>query len=154
MVSEYQSSARVTYEDLFDRLNLSNNPGIPTSTALQALDVDLKTLRENARTRHLAADKALRTVLSRLEQQKNRADALEQEKKDEQERRDRIIVTKFKKRKAESDHKRPLAVGAHQPTNQDGKGVLMLIFALPSHKLIFSRKEEEEPWGQGCSSLP
>ncbi|KAA8910790.1 histone acetyltransferases subunit 3-domain-containing protein [Sphaerosporella brunnea] len=114
-------SAKVTYDDLFERLKLSDNPGIPSSTTLDALRQELMVLKDHAQLRSQNADKALRIMQRRIaerrEREKEELVVRENERKaiEDAERREKI---KMKKRKSESDHKRPLAVGAHAPTSQ------------------------------------
>ncbi|KAF8243490.1 hypothetical protein K440DRAFT_664040 [Wilcoxina mikolae CBS 423.85] len=113
------SSAKVTYEDLFERLHLSDNPGIPSSATLITLRQELSVLKDSAIARGQSTEKALRVFQGRMEDRKAREEAAQQEKdrkaREDAERREKI---KLKKRKAEPEHKRPLAVGAHQATGQ------------------------------------
>ena len=111
------AAEKVTYEDLFERLHLSDNPGIPTSATLIGLGHELGVLKEAALARSQHADKALRMLQGKMETRRARDLAAQAEKDrraaEDAERRERI---KLKKRKAESDHARPVAVGAHQAT--------------------------------------
>jgi transcriptional adapter 3 len=113
------SSAKVTYEDLFERLHLSDNPGIPSSATLVTLRQELDVLKNNATARGENTDKALLVFQGKMKERKARDEAAQQERDrkaiEDAERREKI---KQKKRKAEPEHKRPLAVGAHQPTGQ------------------------------------
>ena len=113
------AAEKVTYEVLFERLHLSDNPGIPTSATLIGLGHELGVLKEVALARHQHANKALRMLQGKMETRRARDLAVQAEEgrraAEDAERHERI---RLKKRKAESDHARPVAIGAHQATAQ------------------------------------
>jgi transcriptional adapter 3 len=119
-------TSKVTYDGLFERLNLSDNSGIPTSHTLDALRQELVVLQEKARLRSQNAGKSLRIMQGRIaerrEREKEELAVRESERKaiEDAERKEKI---KMKKRKAEPDHKRPMAVGAHAPATQGPSGM-------------------------------
>ena len=113
-------SGSVSYADISERLSLADNPSIPSAATLAHLGADLKTLHDQAKVRSQVSDKAMRKTQGRLEAQKARDEVAlaEKERKaavEDLERKERV---KLKKRKNDPDHKRPHAVGAHQPTGQ------------------------------------
>ncbi|KAI5850684.1 histone acetyltransferases subunit 3-domain-containing protein [Tricharina praecox] len=114
-------SSRRTYDDLFERLNLSENPSIPNSGTLVALRQELGVLKDFATERLQSSKKALFAMKARREERaaREKAELAERESErkavEDAEKKEKI---KLKKRKAEPEHKRPLAVGAHQVTGQ------------------------------------
>jgi hypothetical protein len=123
--SDYPSSSigKIDYEDVFERLDLANNPGIPSSASLHTLKQELTSLREAALTRSSAAEKSMRAFIGKARDREELQMSRDKKVLEDAERKEKI---KLKKRKAEPEHKRPLAVGAHQATGQgptnDAKG--------------------------------
>ena len=113
------AAEKVTYELLFERLHLSDNLGVPTSATLIGLGHELGVLKEAALARCQHADEAMLMLQGKIETRRARDLAVQVEEDrrtaEDAERRERI---RLKKRKAESDHARPVAIGAHQATAQ------------------------------------
>ncbi|KAI5815356.1 histone acetyltransferases subunit 3-domain-containing protein [Pyronema omphalodes] len=115
--SDYPSSSigKIDYEDVFERLDLANNPGIPSSASLHTLKQELTSLKEAAYTRSAAAEKSMRAFMGKAKDREESQISRDKKVLEDAERKEKI---KLKKRKAEPEHKRPLAVGAHQATGQ------------------------------------
>ncbi|KAH0606653.1 uncharacterized protein H6S33_003487 [Morchella sextelata] len=140
--TEAIGNLRVNYDEVLEKYvnnSSSDSSSIPTSTNLSSLRSELLTLDSNAKGRSRVCDKSLRDLSTKIEQkkieEKERQEKMEleqeqQERKrkaaeDEEERekkaeRDKVKEDKDRKRKEKKsgDGKRPLAVGAHQATDQ------------------------------------
>ncbi|KAI5843887.1 histone acetyltransferases subunit 3-domain-containing protein [Morchella snyderi] len=142
--TEAIGNLRVNYDEVLEKYvnnSSSDSSSIPTSTNLSSLRSELLTLDSNAKGRSRVCDKSLRDLSNKIELKKNeekekeRQEKMEQEQEqqerkrkaaeDEEERekkaeRDKVKEDKDRKRKEKKsgDGKRPLAIGAHQPTDQ------------------------------------
>lgn len=109
------SASKVSYETLSERLKLSDDPDIPTSATLIDLGYELDVLRVVALARSQHAEKALQILQGKMEVRRSGSLAAEQEKGcptvEYAEPRERIGA---KKRKAEPNHARLVAVGVCQ----------------------------------------
>lgn len=117
------NSSNPSYSDLIEKYNISDSSTIPSSQALGSLRSDLRNLEESAKARSRNCDKMLRELQQKIEAKRSDTLRIEGEERkrvtDDADRKDKMMK---KKRRAESqsggDHKRPPAVGAHQPANQ------------------------------------
>ena len=107
------SASKVSYETSSERLKLSDDPDIPTSATLIGLGYELDVLRVVALARSQHAEKALQILQGKMEVRRSSSLEAEQEKGclavEDAEPRERIGA---KKRKAEPNHARLVAVGA------------------------------------------
>jgi hypothetical protein len=123
-----------TYDDLFERFNLSENRSIPNSGTLGALRQRLIMLKDSAAERSQDSQKELLALKGRREEHAAREEAelVERESKrkatEDAEEEERM---EFKKRKGEPEHKKPPPGGAPQVMGQgpsDNGGLSHILF--------------------------